>query len=120
MLEVSGIPWMYETIGTYKPAGLGYLEIKNESESCEWQSEITVFEKAGDCPSPLSAHTASYTAVGAALSQLLKPLVFRVYLKAHRDHTRLQAAGSRFNSSKSTVSTENVVNSNFMPSYSHS
>lgn len=110
---------MYETIETYRPGGLGYLEI-NESESCAWQSEITVFERAGDCPSLLSAHAASYTAVGAALSQLLKPLVLRVYLKAHRDNARLRAAGSRFNLSKSTVSTENVVNSNFMPSYSHS
>lgn len=108
---------MYETIGTYRPAGLGYLEIKNESKSCEWQSEITVFERAGDCPSSLSA---SYTAVGAALSQLLKALIFRVYLKAHGDDARLQAASSRFNSLKSVVSTENVVNSNFMPSYSRS
>lgn len=80
---------MYETIGPYRPVGLGYLERKkNESESSGWQSEIAVFEKAGDCPSPLSAHT-SYTAVGAALSQLLNPLVFRVCLKAHSDDARL-------------------------------
>lgn len=84
---------MSEIIGTYRPAGLGYLEIKNGSKSCEWQSEIAVFERAGDCPSPLSAHTASYTAVGAALSQPLKALAFRVYLKAHRGDARLQPAG---------------------------
>lgn len=82
---------MYEIIGTHRPVGLGYLEMKNESESCEWQSEVTVLERAGDCPSLLSAHTASHTAVRAALSQLLKPLVCRVYLKAHRDYARLQS-----------------------------
>lgn len=105
---------MCEIIKTCRPAGLGYLEIKNESKSWEWQS---VFERAGDCSSLLSA---SYTAVGAALSQLLKLLLSRVYLKAHRDDARLQAAGSTLNSLKSQESTENVVNSNFMPSYSHS
>lgn len=30
---------------------------KYESESSGQQSEIAVFEKAGDCPSPLSVHT---------------------------------------------------------------
>lgn len=80
---------MYETSGIYRPAGLGYLEKKNESESSDGQSEIAAFQKAEDCPSRLSAHTASYTAVGAALSQLLNPLFFRGYLKAHSDGARL-------------------------------
>lgn len=71
---------------------------KNESKSSDWQSEIATFEKAEGCPSPLSAHTASYTAVGAALSQLLNPLVFRLYLKTHSNDARLQAAGSKSNS----------------------
>lgn len=62
---------------------------KTKSKSSGCQSEIATFEKAEDCPSLLSAHTASYTAAGAALSQLLNLLVLRVYLKAHSDNARL-------------------------------
>lgn len=69
--------------------GTGVFGPEKWKQELWWATEVAVLEKAGDHPSPLSAHAASYTAVRAAPSQPLNPPVFRVYLKAHSSDARL-------------------------------